>query len=327
MKAIICTKYGGPEVLQLDDVAKPTPGDNEVLIKICATIVSPVDIAFRRGVPFLARLFSGLTRPKYIPGDVLTGEIVEMGKNIRLFKKGDLVFGTAGTTFGTNAEYTCLSEKEALVIKPNDLSFSEAASLCDGGITALPFLRDVAKLKAGQKVLINGASGSVGTFAVQLAKYFGAEVIGVCSTDNLELVQSLGADQVIDYTKEDFTRSHLAYDIIFDAVGKSSYSKCKKSLTKNGIYLTTTVSLSIFIQTLLTSQSKKRKAIFSATGLRSINDKKNDLLFLKNLVQAGKLKVVIDRHYDLEQIADAHKYVEKGHKKGNVVINFDTSRS
>ena len=323
MKVIICTKYGSPDVLQLKEVEKPTPKDNEVLIRIFAAIVSPSDCVFRKGEPFIARFFSGLIRPKNsIPGEMLAGEIEAVGKDVKLFKKGDQVFGSTGMSLGAYAEYICLPEEGVLTIKPANLTYEDAATVCDGALTALPFLRDKGNIQSGQKVLINGASGSVGTAAVQLAKYYGAEVTGVCSTANLELVKSLGADKVIDYTKEDFTQSGETYDVIFDAVGKSLFTRCKSSLTQRGVYLTTVPTLVIMLQMLWTSKIGNKRAIIAFTGLRPAREKTKDLIFLKELVEAGKIKSVIDRRYPLEQTAEAHRYVETGHKKGNVVITL-----
>jgi NADPH:quinone reductase-like Zn-dependent oxidoreductase len=321
MKAIVCTKYGPPDVLQLEEVEKPTPKDNELLVKVYATTVGPSDVAFMKADPFIVRFFGGFFKPKIpIPGGVLAGEIEAVGKDVKLFKVGDQVFGTTVLEQGCFAEYTCMPEEGAVAIKPANMSYAEAAGICDGGNTALTFLRDRAKLQSGQKVLINGASGSVGIAAVQLAKYFGAEVTGVCSTTNAELVKSLGADKVINYTKEDFTKSGETWDVIFDAVGKSSFSRCKGSLTQNGVYLLTVPTLAIMLQMLWTSKIGSKKAIFAATGLSQTKEKMN---FLKELIEAGKLKTVIDRTYPLEEIAEAHRYVEKGHKKGDVVITLD----
>jgi NADPH:quinone reductase-like Zn-dependent oxidoreductase len=324
MKAIVYTKYGPPDVLQLKEVEKPTPKDNEVLIRVYATTVTAADCAFRSGNPFFARFYTGLMRPKNsILGTELAGEIELVGKDVKLFKKGDSIFGTS-ISFGAHAEFKCLPEDGSLAIKPANLTYGDAAAVCDGALTALPFLRDQANIQNGQKVLIHGASGSVGTFAVQLAKYFGAEVTGVCSTTNLEMVKSLGADKVIDYTKEDFTKNGQTYDIIFDTVGKSSFSRCKRSLKQSGVYLSTVPSPAIMLQMLWTSKFGSKKAIFAATGLRPSSEKTKDLIFLKELIEAGKIKPAIDRRYPLEQIAEAHSYVEKGHKKGNVVITLDT---
>ena len=320
MKAIVCTEYGPPDVLQFKDVAKPVPEDNEVLIKIHATTVTAVDCTFRQGKPFIGRFFSGLRKPNNpIQGTELAGDIVAVGKDVKRFTKGDQVFGTS-MGFGVYAEYVCLPEEgTTLAIKPTNMTYEEAAC-CDGGLTALPFLRDAANIQSGGKILINGASGSTGTAAVQLAKYFGAEVTGVSSTKNLELVKSLGADRVIDYTKEDFTKSGVTYDIIFDTVGKTTFSSCKSSLRQGGIYLEATLSLGIILQMLWTSIIGRKKANITFTGLRSAEERTKDLVVLKEIIEEGRLKSIIDKRYPLEQMAEAQRYVEKGHKVGNVVI-------
>lgn len=320
MRAIVYEKYGTPDVLQLKEVEKPSPKDNEVRIRVHAAIVTPSDCAFRKADPFMVRFIYGLTSPKNkILGVELAGEIESVGTGVTLFKKGDQVFGISPKSFGAHAEYTCLPENDPVAIKPANMTYEEAVGVCDGALTALIFLRDTAKIQSGQKVLINGASGSVGSYAVQLAKHFGAEVTGVCSTANLGMVKALGADKVIDYTKVDFTKSGQSYDVIFDAVGKSSFSSCKSSLTPRGIYLSTVPTLSTILQMLWTSKSGSKKAKFVTAGLMQ---NKGNLIFLKELIEAGQLKSVIDRRYPLEQTAEAHRYVEKGHKKGNVVITL-----
>jgi NADPH:quinone reductase-like Zn-dependent oxidoreductase len=248
----------------------------------------------------------------------LAGEIEAIGKEVKLFKKGDQVFGYDGSKFGAYAEYVCRPEEGALAIKPANMTYEEATAVPHGGLAALFFLRDKGNIQSGQKVLIYGASGGVGTAAVQLARYFGAEVTGVCSTTNVEMVRSLGADKVIDYTKEDFTENGQTYDIIFDTVGKTSFSRCKNSLEKNGRYILTVFDVPQIIQMLWTSVTGSRKVICAVAS-----EKKEDLIFLKELVEAGEIRSVIDRRYPLEETAAAHAYAEKGHKKGNVVITLD----
>ncbi len=320
MKAVICTRYGPPEVLQIQEVAKPIPKDNEVLVKIHATAVHIGDWRLRSftvpplfRIPF--RLSVGFRGPrKQILGSELAGEIEVVGKDVRRFKEGDQVFGDAGAVLGTYAEYVCLPEKAILVTKPANVTFEEAAAGPVSALAALYFLKR-GGIYRGQKVLINGASGALGTTAVQLAKHFGAEVTGVCSTTNLEMVKSLGADKVIDYTKEDFTKTGETYDIIFDAVGKRSFLQCKDSLKRGGIYLLSVPTLAILFQMLWTSILSSKKAVLGVP-----KSSVEDLTFLKGLIEMGKMKPVIDRRYPLEQIVEAHQYVDKGHKRGNVVI-------
>lgn len=318
MKAVFYTMYGAPEVLGIRDVEKPVPNDNQVLVKVHAAAVSITDTYFRKGDPFITRLFVGLSKPKNnIPGVELSGKVESVGKDVTLFKPGDPVYGSTSTDFGAHAEYKCLPEQGALAIKPANASYGEAAAVCDGGLTALTFLKEKAKIQNGQKILINGASGSVGSYSVQLAKYFGAEVTGVCSGANVEMVKSLGADYVIDYTKEDFTRGGKTYDIIFDTVGKSSFSRSKPALKPKGLYLSTVLKFTVIMQMLRTSLVGSKKAIFATT-----NHSRENLDYLRDLMEAGKIKSVIDKTYPMDQIAQAHAYVETGHKKGNVVITL-----
>lgn len=326
MKAIVATRYGPPEVLEVREVGKPTPKDNEVLIKIHASAVVATDPGFRKG-EIVSRLFTGMTKPKRaIPGDVLAGEIETVGKDVTKFKTGDRVYAACAATQGGQAEYICLPQDGPLASMPANMSFEQAVGVPDGALGALNFLRDAGKIQRGQKVLINGASGSVGSYAVQLAKYFGTDVTAVCSTANVEMVKSLGADTVIDYTKQDFVRTEFAskrgetYDLILDAVGKSSFSRCRNLLNATGTYVTSVPAPDFLIRLLWTRNSKGKKARFVAPGLRSSAQKAQDLALLTELIEGGNLKSVIDRCYPMEQIREAHRYVETGHKKGNVVI-------
>lgn len=322
MKAVVATKYGSPDVLRVTEVAKPEPKNNEVLIRITATTVGPSDSASRRGKPFVVRFFSGLTKPNSILGDVLAGEVEAVGSDVTRFSDGDRVFGTAAPDSGAHAEYICLPEDGALAVMPSNMSDSEAAAVCDGALTAMGFLRDTAAIQRHQSILINGASGSIGTFAIQLANHFGAEVTGVCSTKNVDLVKSLGADTVIDYTQTDFTTLDKQYDIIFDAVGKSSYSRCEDSLKRGGIYMTTVPSSAVLFRMGWTKLFGSKRAVFTATGLKSPETKVAHLQSLRKLIEAGEIHSVIDRRYSLDEIADAHRYVDTGHKTGNVVITL-----
>ncbi len=322
MQAIVYTKYGPPNVLQLKELENPAPKDNEVLVKVFATTVTAGDVRMRGLiVPFefklLVRIWLGFLRPKQsILGIDIAGKIEAVGKDVKRFKVGDQVFGsTFEAGLGAYAEYNCMPEHAVLATKPVNLSYEEAAAVFFGAHTSLHFLRK-GNIQPGQKVLIYGASGALGTNAVQLAKYFGAEVTGVCSTANLEIVKFLGADKVIDYTKEDFTKNGEAYDIIFDTVGKSPFSGCVKSLKDNGCYLRSVhMALSSILRGLWTTMTSGKKVIGGVA-----DEKIDDLVFLKELVEAGKLKPVIDRTYPLAQMVEAHHYVQKGHKRGNVVI-------
>ena len=329
MKAIVYTEYGAPEVLQLKEVEKPSPKANEVLIRIFATAATSSDANARgfvfvpRGFKLLSRMVFGIRRPrKEIIGLDLAGEIESVGRDVSLFKKGDQVFGIDGGGLGAYAEYVCRPEEGALTHKPTNMSYEEAAAVPNGGLTALFFLREKGKIQSGQKVLINGASGMVGTYAVQLGNYFGADVTGVCSAANLELVKSLGADKVIDYTKDDFTKNGETYDLVLDTVGNVSFSRVRSSLNEKGIFLAGTGGVALIFQMLWTSMIGGKKV---ATG--PAPERKEDLIFLKELIEAGNIKPVIDRRYSLEQTAEAHRYVDGGHKKGNVVITVDHSNS
>jgi NADPH:quinone reductase-like Zn-dependent oxidoreductase len=331
MKAIVYTEYGAPDVLQLKEVKKPTAKEDEVLIRVVATPVTFGEIIARNftfpprnfWMPLLiyplARMQFGYRKPKKnILGSELAGEIESVGKNVKRFKEGDQVFGYLGPSFGANAEYVCMPEDGVLAIKPANITYEEAAAVPFNAVTALVFIRDKGNIRSGEKVLINGASGGIGQFAVQFAKYYEAEVTGVCSTAKGEFVKSLGADHVIDYTKEDFTKNGQTYDVIFDTAVVTSYSKCKSSLKDNGRYLLAVFKTRELVQMLWTSMAGSKKVICAMAPTRT-----EDLLIIKELIEAGKIKSVIDRRYPLEQMAEAHRYVETGHKKGNVVITVE----
>jgi NADPH:quinone reductase-like Zn-dependent oxidoreductase len=323
MKAVVCPKYGPPEILQLTEVPKPTPKDNEVLVRVYSAAVTTEDPLNWMGKPYIIRLFVGLTKPKNpIPGSEFAGEIEAVGKDVKKFKKGDRVMGSTGTVYGSYAEYVCLPEDGFLGIMPENMTYDEASPIC-ASLAAWNFLVDKGNIRKGQKVLINGASGAVGSAAVQIARHFGAEVTGVCSTKNHDLVRSLGADSVIDYKKEDFTKNGITYDIVFDAAGKSSFGKSKGSLSENGIYLSTVPKLPILLQSMWTKRVGKKKAKFSATGLQPMEDRLSFLKGLIKLVKTGELKSVMDKRYTMEEIIEAHRYVEAGRKTGNVVMNME----
>ena len=322
MKAAVYRRYGPPEMVRIEDVEKPVPKDNEVLVRILATSVCAADWRLRKPDPFFIRFMIGLGRPKKVNilGMEFAGSVEGVGKAVTRFGPGDQVFGGTGFKLGAHAEYVCVPGDGTLAIKPVNMKFEEAAAVLFGGFSALHFLRK-AKMQAGQKVLIYGASGSVGVFAVQLAKHFGAHVTGVCSTANLDLVKSLGADQVVDYTKEDFSRAGRVYDVVFDTVGKSGFSRSLKSLKRGGLYVR--VGGSGRVSEILGGML--RGMWVSTTGAAKViggvaSGTVEDQSFLKGLIEAGKLRTVIDRRYSLNDIAEAHRYAEAGHKKGHVVI-------
>lgn len=315
MKAAVYTQYGAPEVLQLTEVIKPSPKENEILVRIKATAVNSGDVRLRKADPFAVRFIFGLLKPKKnILGTVFSGEVESVGTQVKLFKHGDQVFGHTDMNFGAYAEYICIPEDGSVALKPASISHNEAAVIPFGGVTALHFIKK-AGIKAGQRVLVVGASGAVGTAAVQIAKSYGATVTGVCSTANVDLLKTIGADKVIDYTKEDFTQNGEIYDLIIDTVNTISVSRSLKSLTKNGIMILSSAGMPEMLQGKWISSTSSRKIL---TGV--ITHKKKDIEFLKKLVDERKFKAVIDRTYALSQIAEAHTYVEKGHKTGNVAI-------
>jgi NADPH:quinone reductase-like Zn-dependent oxidoreductase len=321
MKAAVIDRYGPPEVFALRELPAPVPRDNEILVRIRASLATPSDCAFRSADPFIVRFFMGLTRPKFhIIGDAIAGDVEAVGKNVTRFKPGDRVYGSSDSDFGCYAEQKCLAENGSIVRIPEGTSYAEAVAATDGFLTSMPFLRDEAKLTAGQHILVNGASGSVGAAAVLLAKGMGARVTGVCSAANVALVHSLGADAVIDYGREDFTANAGAYDVIFDAVGKSSFSQSRRALTPPGVYMTTVPALGAVFHMLRTRGSTGQRAIFATTGLRPAVDKAADLLLLNRMLEEGTFRPTIDRTYPLAEIAEAHRYVDTGRKKGSVVV-------
>jgi NADPH:quinone reductase-like Zn-dependent oxidoreductase len=326
MKAIVCPKYGPPEVLKLKEVEKPVPKYNELLIRVYTVFIGIEDLMQRTGKPYFVRVFVGLTKPKKpIFGTEFCGVIEKVGKDVRLFKKGDIVFGVTGASFGCYAEYICMPEAGLLSIKPPNMTSEEAAPIC-GVLAAWNLLKAIANIQSGQKVLIYGASGNIGSAAVQIAKIFGAEVTGVCSSSNLELVKSLGADNVIDNTDEDFTINGLTYDVILDVSGKPSSLQFKNSLNKRGFYITTYPTISILFQTFWTSMFNGRKVVFSATAFKPVPER---LAFLKELIKLfkeGKLKTIIDQSFQLDQMVEAHRYIEKGLERGNVIINVNNTQ-
>ncbi len=322
MNAIISTGYGSPDVLKYGVAEKPVPGAGEILIKIHTTSVTKAHTMIRTGFPLIGRFFMGLLKPKNpISGTDFAGEIVALGSNANKFSVGEKVFGSTDIDGGTYAEYVKVSQEGVILGMPQNLTYSQATAIIDGATTAVPFLVEHAQIKKGQMILINGASGSIGTAAVQLAKHFGAHVTGVCSSSNIDMVKLIGADEVIDYTKYDFTKEEKKYDIIFDTVGKSTFKDAQEVLTEKGIYMSPVLGLRMLMDMIKTSKSKGKKAIFAATGLGDNKSKMKFFKIIRDLLEQGILKPVIDRTYRLPQVAEAHRYVEKGHKKGNVVIN------
>ncbi len=323
MKAVITTAYGSADVFKYGVAKKPVPDADEILIKIHTTSVTNAHTAMRTGYPLIGRLFMGLMKPSNpISGTDFAGEIVAVGDNVKKFSVGERVFGSTDIDGGTYAEYVKVSKNGVVLSIPQNVNYAQATAIIDGATTAYPFLVEHAQIKKGHKILINGASGSIGTAAVQLAKHFGAEVTGVCSSSNVDMVKTKGADYVIDYTEEDFTKGIKKYDIIFDTVGKSSFEDSKKVLSDQGVYLSSVLGLRMLFDMIKTSRSKGRKAIFVATGLMDGQTKLRNFQVLRDLLEKEIISPFIDRTYHLPQIAEAHRYVDKGHKKGNVVINI-----
>lgn len=321
MKAIISTAYGSPDIFKVDNVAKPAAQTNEILIRIHASSVTKADTMMRTGKPYVGRLMLGLTKPKNpIWGTGFAGVVESVGSEVTRFKVGDKVFGESLSKMGTYAEYVTLPEDGIVEHLPIQLSFEEAAGMCDGGITSLNFLCNLGNVKSGQKVLINGASGSLGTAAVQIAKHFGAEVTAVCSTKNIHMVKELGADFVIDYTQKDFTENKNSYDFIYDTVGTRSLGECCGSLTDGGVYASPVLGMPLLGSMMVSSVFGNKKAKFSATGALPEKETKRLMNILISIIEAGDLRGIIDSRYPLDQIADAHQYVDKGHKRGNVVL-------
>lgn len=320
MKAAVYITYGKPEVVLITDVIKPIPKDHEVLVKVHASTVNRTDCGFRSGKPYIVRLFSGLWKPKQtILGSDFAGEVVGIGKNVNSFEIGDKVFGFHPDIFGAHAQFICLPEDASFTIAPQNMSYEEAAAICEGAHYALNYLKEI-DFKKQNKILINGATGAIGTAAVQLSKYYGAEVTAVCNTKNMELVKSLGADVVIDYQKEDFTKRNLTFDIVLDAVGKSSFFKCKRLLNKGGIYFSTELGpywQNVYLP-LYTKMVGDKKMLFPLP-----KHSKKEIILFRELIESGHYRAVIDRQYPLEKIQEAYRYVETGEKTGSVVITID----
>jgi NADPH:quinone reductase-like Zn-dependent oxidoreductase len=321
MKAMVATGYGSPEVFELQDVAVPAAVNDQILVKVATASVTTADTMMRTGTPYIGRLFTGIAKPKKtIPGTGFSGEVISKGSEVSRFEIGDRVFGETVFEFSSNAEYLVISENSVVLPMPDHMAYEEAASFCDGHLTSYNFLTQLQQVHAGQRVLINGASGSLGTSAIQIAKYLGAHVTAVCSGKNTGLVKSLGADQVINYQEEDFTKTEGAYDVIYDTVGKSSFGQCKKALKEKGVYLSPVLNFSLLGHVLWTAAFGKKKAKFEATGANSVDKLRALLDEVLEVYRSGKLKTVIDRQFPLEKLAEAHRYIDQGHKKGNIII-------
>ena len=323
MKALVCTRYGSPDYLKVQDMPKPEAADNEILVRVRATTITKADTMMRRAVPFFSRFMLGLFRPKNpITGTGFAGVVEQVGTQVTNFQVGDAVFGETGITFSANAEYLTVAADGVVLRKPAALTFEEAATMTDGPLTSYNFLKNLGQLEPGHRVLINGASGSLGTAAIQIAKYEGAHVTGVCSTRNVEMVKKLGVDEVIDYTQTDFAKNGQRYDLIYDTVGKLSFQKCKSSLTPRGRYLTPVLQWNALVAMISSARSSGKKAIFSATGLQNPLQLHQFLGELVVLADQGRLRPVMDRTYALSEGPAGHRYVDTGRKRGNVVIAF-----
>ncbi|MBC8769351.1 NAD(P)-dependent alcohol dehydrogenase [Arenibacter sp. BSSL-BM3] len=321
MKAIVASGYGSPGVLHLQEVIKPIPKANEVLVRVMTASATTADAMMRTGKPYIARLFVGITKPKKaIPGTGFAGVVEQVGQGVTEFEIGDRVFGETTFGFSSNAEYLTISQNGVILPMPENLDFSEAANFCDGHLTSYNFLKEIAKVKPRQRVLINGASGALGTSAIQIARAMGAHVTAVCSGRNVGLVRSLGADEVIDYLQKDFTKSDRKYDYVYDTIGKSSFSACKNILSEKGLYLSPVLKFSLLLQMIKTSLFGQKKAKFEATGANKEEKLRYLLSEVLDIYKEGRLKTVIDRQFPLEKVAEAHRYIDAGHKRGNVVI-------
>lgn len=323
MKALFCARYGGPEVLEVATVSRPEPKPNEIRIRVHAASLTTADTFLRSGTPYYARLFTGLLKPKHpIPGTGFAGEVEAIGAEVSRFKVGEAVFGETALGFGANAEYVCVPEDGIICPKPPALSFQEAATICDGPLTSLNFLQEIGQLKKGQHLLVNGAAGSLGTAAIQLGKYMGATVTGVCSTANVDFVNSLGADHVVDYREEDFTTHKGAYDLIFDAVGKSTFTAARSALKADGQFLSPVMQIRLLFEMLWTSLMGRQKVKFAATGLMAPPALRKLLGTLLHVIKSDHMRIVIDRQYTLNQAREAHQYIDSGHKRANIVLNL-----